>query len=110
LSQILLNLANNAIKYTEKGSVHVNLAATSNAHSPAVEFSVTDTGIGIRDADQHKLFQAFGQVDRSTTRLFEGAGLGLYLSEKLATLIGGRIDFRSEFGKGSCFTLRIGQG
>jgi protein-histidine pros-kinase len=110
LSQILLNLTNNAIKYTEKGSVHVELDVRPGSHSSVVEFSVTDTGIGIRDADKDKLFQAFGQVDRSTTRPFEGAGLGLYLSEKLATLIGGHIDLESEFGKGSRFTLRIGRG
>ncbi len=110
LSQILLNIANNAIKYTERGSVHVELATVSNSHSSAVEFGVTDTGIGIRDADHEKLFQAFGQVDRSTTRPFEGAGLGLYLSAKLASLLGGHIDFKSEFGKGSTFTLRIERG
>jgi protein-histidine pros-kinase len=108
LSQILLNLANNAIKYTERGSVHVELSCSGKARSP-VEFTITDTGIGINKEDQGKLFQAFGQVDRSTTRRFEGAGLGLYLSEKLAALIGANIDLSSEFGKGSRFTLRIEQ-
>ena len=108
LSQILLNLANNALKYTERGFVRIDLATASEARGRIVEFSVTDSGIGIGDEDKDKLFQAFGQADHSSTRRFEGAGLGLYLSRKLAELIGGVIGFDSELGKGSRFTLRMG--
>jgi PAS domain S-box-containing protein len=109
LSQILLNLANNGIKYTERGFVQVELACIDGVR-PSIEFSVTDSGIGIGDADKAKLFQAFGQVDHSSTRRFEGAGLGLYLSQKLASLLGGEIDCQSEVGKGSRFTLRLDRG
>jgi PAS domain S-box-containing protein len=106
LSQILLNLANNAVKYTERGFVGIVLAYVDAGH--AVEFTVTDSGIGIREEDKVKLFQAFGQADHSSARRFEGVGLGLYLSQKLAGLIGGAIRFESEIDKGSSFTLRIG--
>jgi len=101
LSQMLLNLINNAIKYTRQGFVHVDVRQAG----ALVELSVTDSGIGIRAEDLEKLFEAFSQLDRSTTRSFEGAGLGLYLSQRLATLLGGRISVESEYGKGSCFTL-----
>jgi PAS domain S-box-containing protein len=108
LSQILLNLTNNAIKYTERGFVRVELSGNDHGSSSGIEFSVTDSGIGIRDEDKDRLFQAFAQLDHSTTRRFEGAGLGLYLSQRLAALLGGAIAFESEFGKGSRFVLRIG--
>jgi PAS domain S-box-containing protein len=101
LSQVLLNLVNNAIKYTQKGFVRVELRRVDDM----VEFSVTDSGIGIRAEDLEKLFEQFSQVDRSTTRRFEGAGLGLYLSKRLAALLGGRISVESEYGKGSRFSL-----
>jgi protein-histidine pros-kinase len=101
LSQVLLNLVNNAIKYTQKGFVRVELRRVDEM----VEFSVTDSGIGIRAEDLEKLFEQFSQVDRSTTRRFEGAGLGLYLSKRLAALLGGRISVESEYGKGSRFSL-----
>jgi len=103
LSQVLLNLVNNAIKYTERGFVHVELCEVGEE----ADFGVTDSGIGIRQSDLDKLFEAFSQVDRSTTRRFEGAGLGLYLSQRLATLLGGRIVVESEYGKGSRFSLRM---
>ena len=103
LSQVLLNLVNNAIKYTERGAVLVELIDGTDA----VTFAVSDTGIGIRHEDLGKLFEAFEQVDRSTTRRFEGAGLGLHLSRRLASLLQGDISVESEFGKGSRFALRL---
>ena len=69
------------------------------------EFSVADTGTGIKPEDQAKLFQAFQQGGISSARRHEGTGLGLYLSQKLATLLGGHIEFQSEYGKGSTFKL-----
>jgi protein-histidine pros-kinase len=103
LSQVLINLVNNAIKFTDKGLVTVeNIQRQVNGHR-RVEFSVVDTGIGIKPEGQAKLFQAFEQVDPGHRS--EGTGLGLHLSQKLAALLGGHIEFQSEFGKGSRFAL-----
>ena len=108
LSQILINLANNAIKFTEKGMVKLALSQrTDEEQAQITEFSVTDSGSGIKEEDQVKLFQAFSQLDNSSTRHAEGAGLGLYLSQNLANLLGGSLFFSSDFGKGSTFTLAL---
>jgi len=107
LAQILINLTNNAIKFTEKGFVRLELARVTGAGRPRVEFSVTDSGIGIREEDQQKLFQAFEQVHAGKRRHLEGSGLGLHLSQKLAALLGGELSFRSEYGRGSRFTLTL---
>jgi PAS domain S-box-containing protein len=105
LSQILINLTNNAIKFTDEGQVQIELGSQRvNGHTLAT-VEVTDTGIGIRPEDQQKLFQAFQQVD--IDHRGEGTGLGLYLSQKLAVLIKGRIELESEYGKGSVFRLLI---
>nr|WP_229262199.1 response regulator [Duganella guangzhouensis] len=109
LTQILLNLGNNAIKFTEVGTVRVTLAerAGENGGKNLIEFSVADSGAGIREEDQAKLFQAFSQLDSTSTRHAEGAGLGLYLCQNLANLIGGSLFFKSDFGHGSTFTLAL---
>jgi len=108
LSQILINLANNAIKFTEKGMVKLALSQRADEEQAQItEFSVTDSGSGIKEEDQVKLFQAFSQLDNSSTRHAEGAGLGLYLSQNLANLLGGSLFFSSDFGKGSTFTLAL---
>jgi signal transduction histidine kinase len=108
LYQIILNLANNAIKYTERGKIRIELVQrTGNDGTACVDVNVSDTGIGIKPEDQQRLFQAFEQVDPSSTRRYEGAGLGLYLSQKLAKLLDGDVHFESEFGKGSTFTLTL---
>jgi PAS domain S-box-containing protein len=105
LSQILINLTNNAIKFTDKGKVRIELGTRPvNGHSLAT-IDVIDTGVGIRPEDKAKLFQAFQQVD--IDHRAEGTGLGLYLSQKLAVLIKGRIELESEYGKGSVFRLLI---
>jgi PAS domain S-box-containing protein len=109
LSQILINLANNAIKFTEQGYVSIGLDTRHDGDSAVTEISVVDTGCGIRPEDQDRLFQAFMQIDSSTTREYEGTGLGLHLSQKLAELLGCRIEFKSEYGKGSTFAVLIGQ-
>lgn len=106
LSQIIINLANNAIKFTEKGFVRLELRK-GGSKSSGIEFSVTDSGIGISDVDQQKLFQAFEQIHSSGRRAFEGTGLGLHLSQKLASLLGATIACRSQVGTGSQFSLAL---
>jgi len=105
LTQILLNLVTNAIKFTDEGWIQIEVCQRRENGSGTAEFSVIDTGVGIRPEDQAKLFQAFSRADYSTGRRAEGTGLGLHLSQKLAELLGGRIMLESEYGKGSRFTL-----
>jgi signal transduction histidine kinase len=107
LSQILLNLANNALKFTEQGSVRLELSQQAENGQLRTTIQVIDTGIGIHPADQMRLFHAFTQVDASLKRRHEGTGLGLHLSQKLAELLGGRITFQSEPDVGSTFTLAL---
>jgi PAS domain S-box-containing protein len=109
LSQILINLANNAIKFTDEGSVRVELSNQDNG-AAVTRFSVVDTGMGIKAADQEKLFAAFKQVASSETPRHEGTGLGLYISLRLAQLIRGEVNFESEFGEGSTFVLSLRGG
>ena len=101
--QMLLNLANNAVKFTERGGVRIEIRSTPGE----VAIAVIDTGIGIRPESIAGLFQAFRQVDGSARRTFEGTGLGLYLCKKLSRMLGGRIQAESEFGAGSRFTLTL---
>ncbi|QGZ38544.1 PAS domain S-box-containing protein [Pseudoduganella flava] len=106
VQQIVINLLNNAIKFTEKGEVRVEVSIDEGT-DPAVLIAVVDTGIGIEREKLGLLFKPFTQLDQGTTRQFEGTGLGLHLSERLAALIGARIGVRSTFGEGSVFTLRL---
>jgi signal transduction histidine kinase len=108
LSQILINLVNNAIKFTDTGEVRVTLAREAVDERPQMTIRVTDTGIGIKAADQAKLFEAFAQASAVDGRRREGTGLGLHLSQKLALLLGGRITFQSAAGLGSTFTFELG--
>lgn len=103
-SQIVVNLTNNAIKFTEKGFVRIDLKRRNGG---GIELSVTDSGIGISAEDSRRLFQPFEQVHGTARRHFEGTGLGLHLSQKLAALLGGSIRCESEPGKGSRFTLTL---
>ena len=108
LSQILINLTNNAIKFTESGFVRLEVSERAT-DDRSIELRVVDTGIGIRPDDQKKLFTAFTPLTSSTGR-FDGTGLGLHLSQKLAELLNGSISFTSEFGKGSTFVLSLPRG
>jgi CheY-like chemotaxis protein len=104
LGQILINLASNAIKFTESGEVVVTVAVKEQLkENTTLEFSVQDTGIGIAPEEQARLFQAFAQADTSTTRKYGGTGLGLSISKRLIEMMGGRIWVESKPGKGSTF-------
>ncbi|HEX5648200.1 MAG TPA: PAS domain S-box protein [Steroidobacteraceae bacterium] len=100
LTQVLMNLLANAVKYTDAGRVRLRLRRVDDT----VRFEVHDTGIGIRTEDRQRLFKAFSRLDRGNEKR-QGTGLGLYLSGRLAALLGGRIDVDSSVGVGSTFTL-----
>ncbi len=107
LTQIIINLINNAIKFTEHGAIRIALAQRLENNVLLTEIAVSDSGAGIRKEDQAKLFQAFSQLDSTSTRHAEGAGLGLYLCQNLANLLGGTLSFTSEYGRGSTFVLAL---
>ena len=102
--QILLNLLSNAVKFTERGSVRVSAGVPSDNQ---LTIRVIDTGIGIKKEETGRLFQPFQQVGISLAKKYEGTGLGLYLTDKLATLLGGKISVQSEYGQGSEFTYTM---
>lgn len=108
IGQILLNLSNNAIKFTHEGEITVraDLAKETKKHL-MVKFSVKDSGIGMTDEQIGRLFEAFSQADTSTTRKYGGTGLGLSISEKLSKMMGGEIWVESEIGKGSTFSFTV---
>ncbi|MDL2209261.1 response regulator [Desulfovibrio sp. OttesenSCG-928-O18] len=111
LSQILTNLANNAVKFTEKGEIVISCSLVENLGDQVkLRFVVRDTGIGITPDQQDKLFQAFTQADGSTTRRFGGTGLGLTITKRLLELMGGEIAVESVYGKGSTFTFTLTLG
>ncbi len=103
IRQVLTNLLGNAVKFTERGDIVVRVAPVTEAGRPALEFSVTDTGIGIPLEKQGAIFEAFSQADASTTRKYGGTGLGLAICRRLVEVMGGRIWLESEPGRGSAF-------
>lgn len=107
LQQITMNLMNNAVKFTEKGSVTLKVAYKQEGETPMLRVEVIDTGIGISKENIAKLFSAFSQADSSISRRFGGSGLGLSIARKLVELMGGKIDVFSEEGKGSTFWYEI---
>ncbi|MGH9326985.1 MAG: ATP-binding protein [Terriglobia bacterium] len=108
LRQVLTNLAENAIKFTEKGSIRVSVQAVAlNQDQVVLRFDVTDTGIGIPPEKQQIVFEAFTQADGSTTRKFGGTGLGLTITKKLVSMMGGEINVQSEAGQGSAFSFTL---
>jgi PAS domain S-box-containing protein len=110
LAQIIINLVNNAIKFTECGGVNITAVQREKGNArQTVEISVTDSGVGIRAEDQVNLFTAFSQIG-ATAQHQEGTGLGLHVSRKLAEALGAKIELNSEYGRGSTFTLVLSQG
>ncbi len=113
LGQILINYANNAVKFTEQGEILVKVSCLEKQPQEVLlHCSVQDTGIGMSQEQQQRLFQSFQQADSSTTRKYGGTGLGLAISRKLAELMGGEVGVQSEPGQGSTFwfTARLGRG
>ena len=107
LRQCLVNLAGNAIKFTEEGHVSVNVSLEMDDHQRWIRFDVEDTGIGISPDQQTVIFDLFTQADATTTRRFGGTGLGLAITRRLANLLGGDVAVSSRLGQGSVFTLRL---
>lgn len=103
VKQVIMNLLSNAIKFSEKGEVRLDAGILGDA----LTVSVSDRGVGIRMEDLSKLFNPFQQVDMSSTKAYEGTGLGLYLSKKILALLHGDITVRSEYGVGSMFTVTL---
>ncbi len=108
LKQILLNLNSNAIKFTERGGINVNVAC--NINDSSMTFEVIDTGIGLTAEQQDTVFSSFTQADSSTTRRYGGSGLGLNICKQLVKKLGGEISVESNFGQGSKFSFNISTG
>ncbi|MGN0599270.1 MAG: PocR ligand-binding domain-containing protein [Oscillospiraceae bacterium] len=110
IHQILLNLLNNAVKFTERGEVHLAISFSQiDSDNIMLKAIVRDTGIGIKKQDMGKLFQSFQQVDSKRNRNIEGTGLGLAISQQLLKLMNGKITFESEYEKGSTFYVELPQ-
>ncbi len=113
LRQIMLNLINNAIKYTEKGQVRIEVFSRKEKElqedHKLLNIRVSDTGVGIRSEDMDKLFTSFQRLDEDRNRNIEGTGLGLRITKKLVELMGGTIDVQSKYEEGSTFTVMIPQ-
>ncbi len=108
LQQILSNLIGNAIKFTNEGLISIKIdLLKSNTNQIFLQFSVSDTGIGIKQEDFPKIFQSFTQIDSSTRKLHSGTGLGLSITKNYIELLGGKIEFKSEYGKGTSFYFQI---
>lgn len=107
IRQVLLKLAENAVKFTEQGSVELSVQVCQVQGRSVVQFEVSDTGIGISRDDQQRLFQYFEQSDNGLARRYGGSGLGLAIARRLVELMGGRIFYESEEGKGSRFGFYV---
>ena len=110
IGQVLTNLVNNAIKFTETGEVGIFITRLPGQGNNRYRFEVRDTGIGLTEKQMDRLFQSFSQADGSTTRKYGGTGLGLAISKRLVGLMNGMIWVESEPGRGSTFTFEIQLG
>ncbi len=111
IRQIMLNIINNAIKYTQEGSVSIDISSESVMMGNYINLiiKVTDTGIGIKEADKDKLFKSFQRLDERKNHSIEGTGLGLHITNSLLQMMNGNISFESEYGKGSVFIITVPQ-
>lgn len=109
LKQIVINLLTNAVKYTESGSVTLNITGTVQNETCELLVQVKDTGIGIREEDIRKLFQVFERIEEKRNRTIEGTGLGINITQQLLTLMGSTLQVESVYGEGSCFSFRLKQ-
>ena len=109
LKQIVTNLLTNAVKYTESGSVTLDITGTVQNETCELLVQVKDTGIGIREEDIRKLFQAFERIDEKRNRNIEGTGLGINITQQLLILMGSTLHVESVYGEGSCFSFRLKQ-
>ena len=107
LRQCVQNLLDNACKFTKEGEILLRVETEKLNQSDWLHFTVSDTGIGISDQQSHQLFAEFTQADSSTTKNYQGAGLGLALSQRFCELLGGHIACSSKLGEGSVFTISI---
>jgi signal transduction histidine kinase len=107
LKEILVNLINNAIKFTQQGSVTIAMRLEEDHRKKWVQLSVADTGVGIPKDQFTAIFEKFYQVDSSETRLYGGVGLGLYIVKHFAAFLGGKVEVKSEPGQGSTFIVTI---
>jgi len=105
--QILLNVLSNAAKFTSDGVVTVDVRRTANGGGPCIEFSVTDTGVGMTAEQSRRVFEAFTQADVTTTRRYGGTGLGLAIVSRFCELMGGTITVDSRPGEGSRFVVQL---
>lgn len=111
IGQVLINYANNAVKFTEQGDIAIRVAVERSSPSELVlSFSVSDTGIGLDEEQRSRLFQSFEQADSSTTRKYGGTGLGLAISRQLVSLMGGEVGVDSKLGIGSTFWFTVPLG
>lgn len=111
LRQILRNLLHNAVKFTEKGEIILDIALRKKLDPwVSLEFTVSDTGIGISENDTNKLFKSFSQIDSALSRKYEGTGLGLAITSRLVEMMGGRLDVKSDLGKGTQFNFSVAFG
>ncbi len=105
--QVLLNLLDNACKFTKKGTIWLKIEREEDSAQGCIRISVRDTGIGMTEEQQSRLFEAFTQADASLTRKYGGAGLGLAITQRFCLLLGGDVTVKSEPGRGSTFTVRL---
>ena len=109
LSQVLSNIIDNAVKYTKRGIIVFDVSGEVEGDYVHLDFTVTDTGVGIREEDMGELFKNFKRMDMENNRSIEGTGLGLSIAKQILTLMGGTIEVKSTYGKGSIFTVHISQ-
>lgn len=107
IKQVLINLINNGIKYTKKGSICLRVWGEKQGESQLIHYEVRDTGVGIKEEEMSKVFEAFERVDKQNTREIEGAGLGMSITTNLLHLMDSEIELESEYGKGSTFSFAI---